>query len=178
MDENIEWMLNQENAEKKKTGRSYFNTANVHAKRKDHLPHEMLKGKERKEYMQGSEVKTYNIAPQPNGVTFNLEGFTKLRQKKKDVIYGFVTVAKTGIRLTAEIGEAFGCQRFDLYSDENRIAFVPCKTGIGESVKSARGGWRIKGVEVRDTILQTYGMDMGDKCRAEYNKGVILLWKE
>lgn len=178
MDENIEWMLNQENAEKKKTGRSYFNTANVHAKRKDHLPYEMLKGKERREYMQGSEVKTYNIAPQPNGVTFNLEGFTKLYQQKKDIISGVATVGKTGVRITAEIGEAFGCQRFDLYSDESRIAFVPCKTGIGESVKSAKGGWRIKGVQIRDAILHKCSLSPGDKCKAEYNKGVILLWKE
>lgn len=178
MDENIEWMLNQENAEKKKVGRSYYNSANVHAKRKDHLPYEMLKGKERKEYMQGSEVKTYNVAPQPNGVTFNLEGFTKLYQKKKEVIEGSASVSKTGTRITAEIGEAFGEQRFDLYSDGNKIALVPCKSGLGEAVKSQKGGWRLKGTAIRDSILHTYGLSMGDRCKAEYNKGVILLWKE
>lgn len=61
MSENITKIFYQESLDKKRTGRGIYNRASRTGKGNGYMPHELLTGKAKEEYMGNSEVIRYFI---------------------------------------------------------------------------------------------------------------------
>jgi hypothetical protein len=177
----IERLLRADSIEKKKAASGVYHRAPRRGRKKGYFPHELLTGKEKRDYMKAGEVKTYKIILDKEGYEV-LHGFKEVDLKSKPRPaesyvtlsadrYGYLYMGNL-VRNIFKVDE-----KLNVYEKDSVVAIYPHKNGALKC-SLRNGGCAITSKELHRYLVNKYGVNASGKStklKARIEDGALLI---